>query len=149
MTREHRYRVRIGWTGATTGYRDYSRDHAISTEGRPDILGSSDPAFLGSEERWSPEQLFVASIAACHKLWFLHLAAEAGLVVTAYGDDAEGVMDDDAEGGRFTAVTLTPRVMLASGDAEVLPSIHAAAHARCFLAKSVNFPVSIHASISA
>lgn len=146
MTREHLYRVKIGWTGATTGYRAYSRDHRISAEGCPDILGSSDRVFLGSEDRWSPEQLFVASIAACHKLWFLHLAAEAGLVVTAYADEAEGAMSEDEAGGRFTAIRLAPRVALATGDATLLPSIHAAAHARCFLANSVNFPVSIHAS---
>ena len=141
--REHRYRTTVRWHGATTGYRNYSRDHLIGTEGRPDIAGSSDPAFLGSPERWNPEQLLLASISACHKLWFLHLAAEAGLVVTAYADEAEGVMMEDGDSGRFTQVTLHPRVTLAEGDPHRVASLHEAAHRSCFVANSLSFPVHI------
>ena len=142
MTR-HVYGVTVCWSGATTGYRDYSRDHLIEADGRPPIPGSSDPAFRGSPERWNPEQLLLASLAACHKLWFLHLAAEAGLVVTDYIDDAEGVMAEQADGGRFEAVTLRPKVTVRSGDPALVPALHAAAHRACFIANSVNFPVQI------
>ncbi|UAK24101.1 OsmC family protein [Sphingomonas nostoxanthinifaciens] len=139
--RRHAYRVAVDWSGATTGYRDYARDHVIGAEGCPDIAGSSDPAFRGDPTRWNPEQLLVASLAACHKLWFLHLAAEAGLVVTAYHDDAEGIMVEDGVSGRFERVVLNPRVTIASGDAGLLPELHHRAHEACFIARSVAFPV--------
>ena len=139
----HRYVVTVRWHGATTGYRDYARDHLIQADGRPDIEGSSDPAFRGDPTRWNPEQLLVASLSACHKLWFLHLAAEAGLVVTDYRDDAEGEMAASDEGGRFAGVTLNPQVTLTGGDAGRLAEIHEAAHRRCFIANSVNFPVRV------
>jgi len=82
---EHRYAVTVTWTGnrgsGTSGYRDYDRDHVIATAGKPEIAGSSDPAFRGDRQRWNPEELLIASVSACHKLWYLHLASEAGIVV--------------------------------------------------------------------
>jgi organic hydroperoxide reductase OsmC/OhrA len=105
--RGHKYRVTVQWTGnqgrGTSGYREYSRDHLIHSSGKPDIAGSSDPAFLGDPARWNPEELLVASASACHKLWYLHLCAEAGIVVQAYVDEAEGTMLDNPEEGRLTA----------------------------------------------
>ena len=96
-TREHRYAVSLTWTGnlgsGTSGYREYSRDYEIGADGKPAIQGSADPAFRGDRSRWNPEELLVASLSACHKLWYLHLAAEAGIIVTAYVDRAEGVME--------------------------------------------------------
>ena len=66
-----------------SGYRDYSRDYEIGTEGKPVIHGSADLAFRGDRSRWNPEELLVASLSACHKVWYLHLATEAGIIVTA------------------------------------------------------------------
>ncbi len=92
-TREHRYAVSLTWNGnlgtGTSGYRDYSRNYEIVSEGKPAIQGSADLAFRGDRSRWNPEELLVASLSACHKLWYLHLAAEAGIIVTAYADRAE------------------------------------------------------------
>ncbi|MEQ1688960.1 MAG: OsmC family protein [Sphingopyxis sp.] len=115
---EHHYRLHLDWTGnrgaGTADYRAYGREHRLSARGKPDIAGSSDPAFRGDAGAWNPEELLVASISACHQLWYLHLAAEAGIIVTAYVDDPVGVMTEDADGGgHFTAVTLHPRVTLA------------------------------------
>ena len=147
MTRQHRYRTTVRWTGnlgtGTESYRAYARSHEIEAPGKPAIPGSSDPAFRGDAARWNPEELLVASISACHKLWYLHLAADAGIIVTAYVDSAEGEMEEDTGGtGRFTRVTLRPRVTItAGGDAERARALHATAHAKCFIANSVNFPI--------
>ncbi|MGH3747387.1 MAG: OsmC family protein [Micromonosporaceae bacterium] len=45
---------------------------------------SSDPSFLGDAGRWNPEELLVASLSQCHMLWYLHLCADNGVVVTEY-----------------------------------------------------------------
>src|SRR4051794_15702766 len=101
--RQHRYRVAVRWTGntgqGTSGYRAYSRDHVVEAAGKPPIPGSSDPQFRGDASRWNPEELLVASLSACHKLWYLHLCAEAGVTVTAYEDHAEAVMSEHQDGG--------------------------------------------------
>lgn len=147
MTREHRYAVTVAWTGntgtGTSGYREYSRAYDIRAAGKPTIPGSSDPAFRGEAARWNPEDLLVASLSACHKLWYLHLCAVAGVVVTDYVDNAEGVMAEDGEGGgQFTRVTLRPNVVIAPGsDPERALALHEDAHRKCFVARSMNFPV--------
>jgi organic hydroperoxide reductase OsmC/OhrA len=147
-TKEHRYAVAVEWTGntgaGTAGYRAYERAHAISAPGapKPVIPGSSDPAFRGDRARWNPEELLVAAISACHKLWYLHLCATAGVVVTDYVDSAEGWMVEEDGVGRFRRVVLRPVVTLASGsDADRASALHDEAHRLCYIANSVNFPV--------
>ncbi len=143
----HHYAVTVTWTGnqgtGTSGYRAYGRDHVISAEGKPDIAGSSDSAFRGDPARWNPEDLLVAAISACHKLWYLHFCAVSGVVVIEYEDHADGVMVMDAEGsGRFTEVTLRPRVTIKPGsEPGAAMELHEDAHEKCFIANSVNFPV--------
>lgn len=152
--REHLYSPTVTWTGntgaGTANYKAYSRDHVISIEGRPDIAGSSDPAFLGDKGKHNPEDLLVASVSACHMLWYLHLAAEAGIVVIAYRDQATGSMIEDRErGGWFTGITLHPEVIIrAGGDVAKAASLHEAAHKKCFIANSLNFPVACEPAIS-
>ena len=145
--RQHTYTVTIAWTGntgsGTAGYRSFERAHDIIAAGKPVIAGSSDPAFRGDAGRWNPEDLLLASVAACHKLWYLHLCSDAGVIVTDYRDTADGTMvEDPAGGGRFTRITLRPAVTIAAGsDAATAERLHADAHAKCFIANSLNFPV--------
>lgn len=151
--RSHRYGCTVEWTGntgaGTRSYSGYSRDHLICAPGKPSLGGSSDPAFRGDAARYNPEELLVASLSSCHMLWYLHLACEAGVVVTDYRDEPVGEMVEDATGsGHFTRVTLRPAVTIAAGgDAGLAARLHADAHARCFIANSVNFPVVCHPTI--
>ena len=84
----HAYVATVEWTGnagqGTASPHSYERRHDIRVAGKPIIAGSSDPAFRGDPTRHNPEDLLVASVAACHMLWFLGLCAAAGVVVTAY-----------------------------------------------------------------
>ena len=143
--REHHYQVNIEWTGntgsGTESYKTYRRDFTISAENKPDIPGSSDPAFLGDAARWNPEDLLLASASACHKLWYLHLCAEAGISVCSYVDRASGTMVEGVK-GRFTGITLKPEITLRPGDDLTLAeALHHRAHELCFIANSLNFPV--------
>ena len=152
--RRHRYQVRVEWTGnlghGTRDYRSYSREHEISAAGKETLSGSADAAFRGDASRYNPEDLLVAALSACHMLWYLHLCAEAGVVVVDYTDEAAGVMEQTPDGGgRFREVVLRPAVRLAGGsDAALAAALHEQAHARCFIANSVNFPVRCEPDLS-
>ena len=152
--RRHHYVSQLVWTGnrgaGTSAYNAYDRAHEVKVAGKPALPLSSDPKFRGDATRHNPEELLVAALSSCHMLWYLHLAAEHGVVVTGYEDRAEGVMLEGADGaGAFERVTLRPRVHLAPGaDAALALGLHAEAHAKCFIARSVNFPVSCEASIA-
>ncbi|SDD25092.1 Organic hydroperoxide reductase OsmC/OhrA [Sanguibacter gelidistatuariae] len=148
----HSYTTAITWTGAgtegTASYTSYSRDHLVGAEGKPDILASADPAFRGDPARHNPEELFVASLSQCHMLWFLHMAAVAGVVVRSYTDTAVGTMRVESAGaGQFTEIELRPRVIIDDDDAPDrdarIAELHERAHAHCFISRSVNFPVRI------
>ena len=146
--REHQYRVTTTWTGnlgtGTSDYRAYSRNHEIKILGkRAPLPGSSDQSFRGDPARYTPEELLVASLSSCHMLWFLHLCADAGIVVTEYEDAASGTMTEHPDGsGEFTSVVLRPRAVIT--DPTRIPdaaALHHRAHDLCFIARSVNFPV--------
>ena len=152
MSRTHEYTAEVRWTGnrgtGTSGYRDYDRAHDVSAGGKPTIAGSSDPSFRGDPARWNPEELLVASLSQCHMLWFLHLAAVAKVVVTDYVDRPEGTMLERDDGaGQFTRVVLRPEVTVADASMrEYSQGLHEQAHAKCYVARSVNFPV-LHEAI--
>ncbi len=155
MGRLHKYAVTTTWTGnsgaGTSGYRNYERSFEMVAPGKPPLLGSSDPTFRGDRGRWNPEELLVASLSSCHQLWYLHLCADTGVIVLDYVDDAVGVMEEASDGsGQFVSVTLKPRVSIAAGsDVDKAQALHEAAHAHCFIARSVHFPVSCEATITA
>lgn len=129
--------------------RRYSRLHTLAFEGGPQVLGSPAtsvvPAPFSSPQGIDPEQAFVASLSACHMLWFLDHAARGGFVVAAYSDEAEGTLGRPAR-GKFavTRVVLRPRVDFA-GEKRPTPEdihrLHEASHADCFIANSVTTEV--------
>lgn len=145
--KEHQYTTTVQWTGnrgeGTSHYRAYDRSHTISCDGKPDIAGSADAAFRGDKSKYNPEDLLITSLSSCHMLWYLHLCAEAGVVVVDYVDHATGVMSVAPEGhGNFTEVILNPVVTVTHPDmVEKANAIHKEANRFCFIANSVNFPV--------
>jgi len=143
--KQHNYTIKLTWTGntgnGTANYRSYERSHVITAFNKPELLGSSDPAFRGDATKYNPEELLVASLSSCHMLWFLHLCADNGIVVVDYVDEPVGVMVETEDGsGRFTEVTLKPRVRVTKlEDLDVLEQLHYQANKLCFIANSVNF----------
>lgn len=145
---EHRFTMNLTWTGnrgsGTSTYRAYGRDHQITAAGKSAaIRGSSAPVFRGDKDRYNPEELLIGALAGCHMLAFLHLCADAGIVVTSYADDADGTMQLNRDGsGQFTEVVLRPRAEYEqSPPREKIEELHHRAHELCFIARSVNFPV--------
>jgi organic hydroperoxide reductase OsmC/OhrA len=151
--KKHTYTLTMEWTGnrgeGTRTYRGYSRDHVISAAGKPDLPGSSDSNFRGDSARYNPEELLVASLSACHMLWYLHLCSANQIVVVAYKDLPLGEMQEHDDGsGEFVRVELRPQVQIAAGcDLGKARALHAEAHHLCFIARSVNFAVEIKSEI--
>jgi organic hydroperoxide reductase OsmC/OhrA len=145
--KNHLYRVEIHWTGntgqGTESYRAYDRAHTITSANKPAIAASADSAFRGDTTKYNPEELLVASLSSCHMLWYLHLCADAGVIVTGYVDYPLGTMVELGDGsGQFSKVLLRPVVTVtAQSNANLATQLHSQAHQNCFIAKSMNFPV--------
>ena len=147
MRGQHNYSLTVKWTGnsgtGTSNYAAFERSYSIFVDNKTDILGSSDPAFRGDKAKHNPEDLLLASISSCHMLWYLHLCATAGIIVTDYIDNAKGVMIETPDGGgKFTEATLYPKVTITDIlMTEKANELHKKANELCFVANSLNFPV--------
>ena len=142
------YTAQVEWQrGPLETFTDnrYSRRHLLRFDGGVVVPASSSPAVvplpMSDAGAVDPEEMFVASLASCHMLWFLSLAARQGFRVDSYDDDATGVLARDAEGRlAMTRVTLRPRVQC-SGERQPTPvelrALHHEAHEACFIANSV------------
>lgn len=122
----------------------YSRAHVWRFDGGAVVAASSSPHVvpvpLSDAAAVDPEEAFVASLASCHMLWFLDIAARRGQRVESYADDAVGVLARNAEGRlAMTEVTLRPRAVFAepAPARKAIDALHHAAHEACFLAASV------------
>ena len=152
MTKQHSYVAKIAWTGnrgeGTRSYRGYDRNWEVRTAGKPVISCSNDPLLGGNPGLPNPEDLLLSSLSACHMLWYLHLASEAGIVVTAYEDEPVGIGETSPNGaGRFLSATLRPKVRVRAGaDLARAEALHHEVHQYCFIARSVNFPVACEPS---
>jgi organic hydroperoxide reductase OsmC/OhrA len=130
-----RHHARVVWEGT----KDDLRAHRVVLSDQT-LLASSMPERGGDAARADPEEMFVAALSSCHMLWFLHGARERRLRVLGYEDEAVG----DLDGERITGVELHPRVTFEAQPEEgVIAELHHEAHERCFLARSVNFPVEV------
>jgi organic hydroperoxide reductase OsmC/OhrA len=152
MVKTHDYTAQIVWTGdrgeGTRRYKGYDRTWRIETSGKLPIECSNDPLLGGDPAKPNPEDLLLSSLAACHMLWYLHLANKAGIVVRAYEDVPVGVGETGANGeGRFIRAVLRPKISVEPGtDLVKADSLHQEVHHYCFIARSVNFPITYEAS---
>jgi organic hydroperoxide reductase OsmC/OhrA len=150
---EHKYLTTIEWTGnngsGTSGYTAYERSHTIQVAGKVNIDASSDPHFRGDDKKYNPEDLFLASIASCHMLWYLHLCADYNIIVQAYTDKASGLMVTGTDGGgQFTKIVLMPLVTVQNESMiDMAVKLHHKAHEMCFLSNSVNFEITVQPQI--
>ena len=127
----------------------YSRRHVLRFDGGVELPGSSSPQVvrvpMSDPAAVDPEEMFVASLASCHMLWFLGIAAQRGFCVDRYADAATGVMARDAAGRMaMTVVTLRPDVRFSGArlpTPEEIAAMHHDAHAECFIANSVKTDV--------
>ena len=152
MSKKHEYGAEVQWQRAPhEAFTDnrYSRKHSLRFDGGTEVPGSSSPSVvplpMSDAAAVDPEEAFVASLAACHMLWFLSLAAQQGHVVDSYRDAAVGVMTKNASGKLWiSTVTLRPEVRFGGErqpSAEALLRLHHRAHEECFIANSVKSEV--------
>ena len=145
------YTAELSWVRNSQDFigNTYSRRHMIRFDGGAELPGSSSPHVvsvpMSDASAVDPEEMFVASLASCHMLWFLAIAAARRFCVDRYADRAVGVMAKNDDGKQvMTVVTLHPDVEF-SGERlptrEQIEHMHHKAHDECFIANSVKTDV--------
>lgn len=154
---KHEYVATVVWQrGAETKFTDnrYSRVHEWRFDGGTVVPASSSPKVvpvpLSAENAVDPEEAFVASLSACHMLFFLFHAAKRGFVVERYEDVAVGTLGKNAAGRTaMLKVALRPKIHWGGDkqpDAAQLDAMHHQSHEDCYIANSVSTEVVVEAA---
>jgi organic hydroperoxide reductase OsmC/OhrA len=156
MSAKHEYTAQVVWTRhESEKYTDnrYSRAHEWRFDGGIVVPGSSSPKVvpvpMSVENAVDPEEAFVASLSACHMLFFLFHAAKKGFVVDRYDDNAVGTMGKNEKGAMaMLKVVMRPAITFSGGKRptpEELSAMHEQSHHDCYIANSVTTEVTIEA----
>jgi organic hydroperoxide reductase OsmC/OhrA len=154
MPSEHHFHSQVRWTGALVagakGGRSITRDCVVTSADKPAIAGSASAAFFGDDARYNPEELLLGSLAQCHLLTYVALAARDGLRLRTLSVRASGTLAMLEGKMRFRSAQLELTCELEqSADIERAQQLNEPAHRGCFMANSVNFPVEISAHVTA
>lgn len=141
------HKVKINWKRSSEDFtlKTYNRDHLWDFDGGETVKASAAPNYGGDAEMVDPEQAFTAAVSACHMLVFLAMAAQKGLTVNGYTDEAVGELGKNDEGRQaITRVTLRPEIEFEDDpDRDTLEELHEKAHKDCFIANSVKCDIEV------
>lgn len=123
----------------------YSRSHEWKFDGGINVPASSSPLVvpepMSDPHAVDPEEALVASLASCHMLWFLSIAATKGFTISSYSDSATGSMGKNSIGKiAMLKVELSPRTLFTGATRPSradIESMHHEAHESCYIANSV------------
>ncbi|PWB66184.1 MAG: peroxiredoxin [Bradyrhizobiaceae bacterium] len=151
----HDYRASVRWTRAGAVFTDnrYSRGHVWRFDGGVEVPASSAPASVrppySVAEAVDPEEALVAAVSSCHMLFFLAFAAQAGLVVDSYEDEAVGTMTKNPQGKLYVSdVVLRPAIVFSGAKrptAGEVEALHHRSHEECYIANSIRAAVRVEA----
>ena len=118
----------------------------VSIDGPP-LLPVGSPHSPG---RYSPEHLLVVAAETCLANYVLLLAGLSKIEVKDYRSTAEGeLMREDRAGYRFRRIIIRPRLTVADGSEAQAKRVLEKAHKLCLVARSLNCPVEMEASVEA
>jgi peroxiredoxin-like protein len=124
------FTTEVAWTEGRSG--------ELRSQGLPTLQVAAPPEFHGREDTWTPEHLYVGSVASCFMLTFVALAERAKLVWESFSVKAEGKLGDVEGRRQITEIVLTPTAVVSRfedvGRAETLL---VKAERSCFIAASI------------
>jgi organic hydroperoxide reductase OsmC/OhrA len=131
MESQYVYRVSASSTTLRSGV-------AVAEEIQPSIAFSAPPEFQGEPGRWTPEHFFLASVAGCFVSTFSGIANFSRFEFLSLELEAEGTIEKNEGGWRFTRVNLRPRLKIAmEKDRERANRLLEKAEKTCLVARSL------------
>lgn len=143
------FSIGLSWRRATPDFdvKTFSRDHVWRLAGGQTVQGSAAPDYSGNPAMSNPEEALLASLASCHMLTFLAIAAVRRLVVDSYEDEPVAELGKNDQGKVMVArLTLRPRATFggsAPPDEQVVRELHRKAKENCFIGNSLLSQVAV------
>jgi len=138
---EHIYKIRVEWTEGKKGI--------VGGDDGKKIEISTPPDFGGPSGYWSPEELFVSSIASCLMTSFLYFVLKNNVKLISYENKAIGKVGKVGKKGYvFTDVEVEVSVRIdKSEDIDKIKTFLALAKKYCLISNSTNVNISVRNSI--
>jgi organic hydroperoxide reductase OsmC/OhrA len=131
--------------------REAGRHGLAEAEDRVAIEVGPPASFPGGDERrWSPEHLYLASLASCMMLSFLAHADHSDVDVEEYTSAIEGTIRRRADDSRyaFTTIQVRPRIVVGRGQRETVRGFLGKAERDCFISASTRAEISVEWEIA-
>lgn len=143
MIESHDYEIQIVSTGVRSGVLDSEEDRL------PSLYVASPPEFGGPEGVWSPEHLFIASVASCLMTTFRAMAETSKLELVEYTDEAIGHLQRGEDRlYSIDRIILHPKVVIASDeDLDKAGKLLNKAEEVCLISRSVKSEIVMEAQI--
>jgi peroxiredoxin-like protein len=133
MTNKHEltFAADIFWTEGRSG--------ELRSRGLPTLQIGAPVEFKGQGDAWTPEHLYVGSVASCFMLTLLSLAEYSKLELASLSIAANGKLASvDKSGYQITEVILTPTVVAArADDVHRVETLLVKAERSCFVTASI------------
>lgn len=141
METTHLYRTNAIWTMRRRGI--------VSAADVPRTINfSAPPEFQGEPGLWTPEHLLVASVATCFLTTFRAIAEISRLQVVRLEIEAEGLLEKQEGGFRFTRVVIRPLLTVAdAADQERAQKMLEKAERACLVSRSLSTHIELQAKV--
>jgi len=137
----HHYRVKL--QGGPTGSAE------VTAAGLPALDLAPPAAFDGPGDRWSPEDLLMASVASCFLLTLRAIAAASKMDFTSVECETEGTLDRVEGGLAFREIVVRAKVSAPAGtNRERLERLVLKAEQGCLITRSLRTPIRLQADVS-
>lgn len=143
------FSITLTWRRTTPDFnsKTFDRSHILGLSGGQTVQGSAAPDYSGDPNKSNPEEALLASLASCHMLTFLTIAALKRLVVESYEDKPVAELGKNDKGKIMVArLILRPKVVFSGEnlpDADAVWEIHRKAKENCFIGNSLLSPVDL------
>jgi organic hydroperoxide reductase OsmC/OhrA len=125
-----------------TVFKEGDKSAKTTFSGFGDVEVGPAPEFEGSPETLNPEEMFVAAINNCLMTTFFYFVRKSNVEVLSYYSEAQGRLEKQKDGFRFTHVEVRAEVVLAQQQpAEKVRQIGELAEKYCLISRSVACPV--------
>jgi len=125
-----------------TIYKENAKSAKIIFSGPGELEIGPAPEFKGSPETLNPEEMFVAAINSCLMTTFFYFTQRSNIEILSYHSDAQGQIEKQTDGFRFTNVEVQAEVTLSRQEfAEKVREFGNLAEKYCLVSRSVACPV--------
>jgi len=135
----HEYEIDVDWKNAPNA--------VMKDDKLPEIEVNAPANFGGRDDVWSPEHLFVSSIASCTMLSFMYFAKQRKVEIKSYESSAKGTLKKGDNGFEFESVIVNAKVELPEEQTEKVRKLAELGEKYCLVSNSVKCNVEFNVTV--